>query len=197
MREINQRRWVLGFLTVTISLGMVLISSACGQKDEAIIQAEAHEKNAAAFLDKADFAAAIEEYTLAITQNPKSDRAYEGRGIAYTEMKEYDLAVADLTKAIELAPDRGGLYFERGIIYSKQGNLDAAIADFSRAIGDRSKTRWRSALLERGLVYKAKGNLIEARADFERIVQLEVERPGEADKAFAERAQEELAELGR
>lgn len=187
-----------GLLIIVITLSLIAgFSSFSCAKDEVVEKAKVYEQTAATLVYKGDWAGAIVEYSKAIELNPKSDIAYEGRGNVYTTMKNFDLAIADLTRAIELRPDRGGPYYGRGIAYRLQGNLDNAIADLSKAIGDRSKTRWRSALYERGLAYKAQGNLSEAKADFERIVQLEIERPGEADKIWAERAQKELGELSR
>lgn len=182
------------FLLVAVIIGLLLIAYACGPKDESAAQAKTHQDNASSLMAKNDFSGAVDEYTQAIALKP-SDITYEGRGQAYTELKEYDKAIADFTKAIELAPSRGGPYFGRGVAYRATDNLDGAIADFSQAIGDRAKTRWRAALLERGLACKAKGNMAEAKADFERILQLEAEKPGEADKRYAEQAQQELATL--
>jgi len=184
------------FLLIFVLISLLLTSYACGQPDEAAAQAQSHINRATSLVANNDFSGAVGEYTQAITLKP-TDLAYEGRAQAYTELKQYDLAIADFTKAIELAPDRGGPYYGRGVAYEAMGNLDAAIADFSHAIGDRAKTRWRAALLERGLSYKAKGNITEAKADFERIIQLEAEKPGESDKSYAERAQQELSALGQ
>jgi tetratricopeptide (TPR) repeat protein len=181
-------------VVVAMSLAAGLLVSGCAKNDGAQT-AKAHEEAAAALISKSDFNGAIQEYTLAIEANPKSDLDYEGRGNAYTELKNYDSAIADFSKAIELAPSRGGPYFGRGVAYRLQGNLDSAITDLSHAIGDMSKTRWRAALYERGLAYSVKGNIVAAQADFQKILDLEAERPGEADKSWAEKAQAELTLL--
>jgi len=143
-----------------------------------------------------DWAGAVDAYTRVVGVDAKSDIAYEGRGNAYAELGDLDKAVADYSKAISLAPSCGGPYYGRGVAYRQQGKLDEAIADFSKAIGDRSKTKWRSALYERGLAYKTKGMTADARADFQRIVELEQQNPGEADKSLADKAAQELAALG-
>ncbi len=184
-------------ITVTVILAVFLTSLALTScaKDETTVKAEEHQQSAATFVDKREWSSAIEEYTAAIALNPKSDTAYEGRGNAYTEIGDYDLAIYDLSKAIELRPDRNGPYYGRGIAYRLRGDLDNAIADLSRAIGDMSRTRYRAALYERALAYKAAGKIDEARADLEKILQLEQEAPGEADKSWAEKAQQELAGL--
>ncbi|MBI2849876.1 MAG: tetratricopeptide repeat protein [Chloroflexi bacterium] len=184
-------------ITVVVSFLITgLLSGACA-KDEKTVKTEEHLQSAAGFVDKRDWDSAVSEYDQAIALKPDSDMAYQGRGVAYREMGDFDQAIADLTKAIELAPGRGGPYFERGVAYRLQGDPDKAISDLSRAIGNRSTTRWRGALYERGLAYKAQGNQKEAKADFEKIIQLENDRPGEADKSWAEKAQQELAALGQ
>jgi len=190
------RRSLICLVAAALSLATGLLVLGCA-KDEGTQIAKAHHEAAAALMAKNDFNGAIQKYTKAIEANPRSDLDYEGRGTAYSELKSYDLAIADFSKAIELAPSRGGPYFGRGVAYRLQGNLDAAIADLSHAIGDMSKTRWRGALYERGLAYKAKGSFAEARADFQKILDLEAEKPGEADKSWADKARAELAALGK
>ncbi|MBI2858671.1 MAG: tetratricopeptide repeat protein [Chloroflexi bacterium] len=153
---------------------------------------EDHRKAANELMARNDWQGAVNEYTLAIEGNQKSDLAFEGRGNAYAELGQFDKATADLSRAIEIAPSRAGPYFARGGVYRKTGEVDKAIADLTIAVGERSKTRFRGALYERGLAYKAKGNVSEARADFERIIQLEREKPGEADKSWADKAAKEM-----
>ncbi len=192
-------------LWVALGLLVAVVASACGGSGGQTASGGSGPsgnpediRNAGnALAEKSDWAGAVVEYSKAIELDPKSDLAYEARATAYTQLQEYDKAIADASKAVELKPDRGGPRFARAVAYRLRGDLDLAIADLSRVIGDRNKTKWRGALYERALANIAKGNAAEARADLERIVQLEQQFPGEADKSWATKAQQELARLGQ
>ncbi len=195
------------WLWVTAAVLVLGVAAACGGGDSGVRgpksgpgpsgNADDFRNAGNALADKGDWAGAVVEYSKAIELDPKSDLAYEARATAYTQLQEYDKAIADASKAVELKPDRGGPRFARAVAYRLRGDQDLAIADLSRAMGDRNKTKWRGALYERALAYIAKGSIADARADLERIVQLEQQFPGEADKSWATKAQEELARLGQ
>ncbi|HEX3102128.1 MAG TPA: TonB family protein, partial [Pyrinomonadaceae bacterium] len=93
-----------------------------------------YEKRADASLSKADFDAAITDYTKAIEMDPKSPEAYLGRGIAYSSKQSFDLAIADFDKAIELKPKNVAGYANRGGAFERKGDLDKASADYDKAL---------------------------------------------------------------
>lgn len=94
---------------------------------------------------------AIEDYTSAISSDPKSARTYAGRGDAYHSKGLYGAAIGDFDRAIEISKEpiylkkRGLAYYERGVeLYEKsEGALGAdfllkAKSDLDRTLSARS-----------------------------------------------------------
>jgi tetratricopeptide (TPR) repeat protein len=65
-----------------------------------------------------DPAGAIEDYTKAISINPKDALFYQNRAIAYERLRKYKEAIADYSQAILISPNNPDLYFGRGYVYS-------------------------------------------------------------------------------
>ena len=92
-----------------------------------------HEENGRQFLKDNKYSKAIEEFSKAISENPKNSFAYNNRGIAYVFLKQYELAIDDFSKSIALKPELLEPYNNRGFALELQGKTKLAIEDFSQS----------------------------------------------------------------
>jgi tetratricopeptide (TPR) repeat protein len=81
-----------------------------------------------------EFQPAIQDYTRAISLNPRNSAAFLNRGIAFLHIRDLDNALNDFNSAIELEPLNADLYVNRGTVYVHQARLAEAFADFQRGI---------------------------------------------------------------
>ncbi|HEX6387691.1 MAG TPA: tetratricopeptide repeat protein, partial [Anaerolineae bacterium] len=87
-----------------------------------------------AYRAQGELAAAIEDYTQAITLNPDDATAYNNRGIAYRQLGQLDRALADFNRALELAPDDDWYLYSRSLVLLVLDHSEPAAADLNRAI---------------------------------------------------------------
>ena len=78
-------------------------------------------------------AAAIADYTKAITLKPDGHLAYYNRANAEVQMKQHAAAIADYTKVIELEPEYAYAYANRGSAQLKAGKQAEAVIDLQKA----------------------------------------------------------------
>ena len=78
---------------------------------------------------------AVEDYTRAISTDPKNQRAYFKRGRAHKYLEDYKAALNDFDSVIKLNPkyEDGDAYIKRGEIYEKLGDNKKALADYKEA----------------------------------------------------------------
>jgi tetratricopeptide (TPR) repeat protein len=108
---------------------------------------------------------AIEEYSLAIAEDPEDAAAYYRRGLDYGRKGHFDRETEDYSKATALAPD-----VERSARGTERWN-DGEIAAFTRAIADNPGDAW--AYYSRGTALRLKGRAEEAAADFRKALALD------------------------
>ncbi len=87
-----------------------------------------------AFMQKGDYAQAIDDLGNAIKLDDGIPRFYYNRGNAYSAIGEYRKAVNDYSAAIRLKPDYVFAYFNRGIAYVKLTRYNDAIEDYNMVI---------------------------------------------------------------
>ena len=85
-----------------------------------------------------DWNEAINQYTLAIQQSPKSAIAYYDRATARYNLKDFRGAFMDYSKAINIDPYNSGSYvagsyYGRGLCFQYLGNKEKACLDFTKA----------------------------------------------------------------
>jgi tetratricopeptide (TPR) repeat protein len=80
-----------------------------------------------------DNAAAIADYSQALSLQPDYRPALTGRGIAYRETNEPARAMADFDQAIRLDPKDAKALYERGLAKSKTGDAAGSDADVAAA----------------------------------------------------------------
>lgn len=114
------------------------------------------ERMATAYLEKGEYAKAIDLFNKAL--EIAADPAYviHDRGSAYVGARSYDLAIADYTKAMEMKPDQKDFvaqcYNDRGVAYFKFGKYQESYNDVVKAMemGYRVRSEFVAALEEKG-----------------------------------------------
>jgi len=121
-------------------------------------------------LNENDLAAAKENFTLALQNDPKNPQIYFARAMSRGFSDEFSGAIADLSRAIKLEPNRADFYFYRGYFKSKIANEKGAILDYSKSI--RLNPYLREAYYNRGIKLLNSGFLSEACQDFQQAKDL-------------------------
>jgi tetratricopeptide (TPR) repeat protein len=98
------------------------------------LKAEALLNRGMARQDADDAAAAIIDYTEAITLNPEYPALYVQRADAYAETEDFALAIEDMTRAIALEADDADHFATRGELHAETGDLALAEADYRKAL---------------------------------------------------------------
>ncbi len=121
------------------------------------------------------FAEALQELSIAITENPEDVEAYQQRAMAYLGLNRAEEALADAQKAVAMAPDDVESHFLRGKALMHNGLCDLALADFDVVIDDNDDrgsagSRLADAYYQRGLVRAAQDDSSAAIRDFSRAI---------------------------
>lgn len=137
------------------------------------IYPEAYYLRAGAYRDIKQFDKSIEDFSKAITLDPKYAIAYIERGWVYLETKNYDLAIRDASRGISLKPDLFEALVIRGNAFLIKGDRNKALEEYSAAIA--KKPEYAQAYIGRGFVYKILGDTDKAIADYSMALTLQPE----------------------
>ncbi|MCS6813821.1 MAG: tetratricopeptide repeat protein [Cyanobacteria bacterium] len=118
-----------------------------------------------------DWQGAIDDYTLAIRQDPTLVAAYVNRGIAYRQLGQSQQAIADYTQAIRLNPNNAEVFNNRAIAHLSMGQRQMALSDFTTAIN--LNPNYAKAFYGRGTVRRQLNDHQGAMADFNQAIQLD------------------------
>jgi tetratricopeptide (TPR) repeat protein len=120
---------------------------------------------------KGDALKAIDDFSAALTLEPKDDETLKRRAWAHIGLCEYAKAVSDFTRAIELEPKNPMHYGDRGrCLANLLHDYDKALVDHNKAIELAPK----DALFcyERGKTWFAKRDFKAALGDFTKSIEL-------------------------
>jgi lipoprotein NlpI len=120
------------------------------------------------YLNKGEYAGAIEAYTGSIRLEPGSAKTFYARGYAYYRSHDEDRAIQDFSEAIRLEPGFGEAFRARGRAYEDKGDYERAIQDYTQAI--RLKPADLTLLYDRAFDYERKGEYAPALLDLNEIV---------------------------
>ena len=123
-----------------------------------------------AFGDNKEFGRAIEDFTTAISMDPKSGNAYLNRGMALVAQGEFERAIMDYDMALALNPSFVDAYSNRGGVWYRKGELDRAIDDYNRALSLQPDSL--PALINRAIAFKKKGATDRAIEDYSHVISL-------------------------
>ncbi|MGK5627458.1 tetratricopeptide repeat protein [Streptomyces sp. URMC 123] len=150
-----------------ISMVTRLLASAGLDSDS---RALAHALRGREHRHRADWEAALADYTTALGLAPHLAGAHVGRAWIHTCMGRYEEALAGFAHAIQLEPANADAYLRRGTTCISLQRYDDAVADFTRAIElDPEHVIARN---NRGGLYMRMGRYEEAIVDYDRIIAL-------------------------
>ncbi|MDR0967827.1 MAG: tetratricopeptide repeat protein [Rickettsiales bacterium] len=126
-----------------------------------------------AYMATANYAAATEDFNMAIRLNPKNPTALYNRALLKIQLDELDSALADLDGALDSYKAEPVENLSLQIIYSKRGQLnlwlknwDAAIADYTAAIGESGENVSDTDMAGRADALTANGKYEDALKDY-------------------------------
>ena len=138
-------------------------------------KARPYHNRALAYQNIKGYAAAIEDYNMAIKLKPDFAEAYINRGVSYRNLKDYNQAIADFSEAIKLKANSSEAYNNRANIFAVEQKFDMAFADFNQALNLDPK--FAEAYCNRGLAYMHTGDFDKAVADFNKAIELNPNEP--------------------
>lgn len=115
---------------------------------------------------------AINDFTKALAEVPKSPIVLYNRALAYQEQGDLEKAVADLSAAIRAKPDFADALNARALIYVDQQDYNSAWSDYNDAIKINPKSS--EVYFNLGTLYARQGKAEEAIKAFTQSIDLNV-----------------------
>lgn len=122
------------------------------------------------YLLTANYDAANNDLSKAITLNPNHEEAYKLRAVLYQLQDKNKEAISDLSTLIRLKPDNAFYHASRAALYAKTGQSAIAVADYTKAVGIESdyESEFR---IRRGDLYLEQKKYRAAIADYNAAVE--------------------------
>lgn len=121
-----------------------------------------------------DFAAAVDDYAVALQLAPDMVEALIFRGVAQFQAGNDDAAAADYAAALAhpalTGQQQAQVCYNQGLVLRRNGELAAALNAYNTALAITSRDA--DCLMNRGNVYAEQGNLSLAIADYEAALRL-------------------------
>lgn len=102
--------------------------------DSATAMAMAHNNRGTAYVAKADYDRAIQDFDQSIKLDPSNARPFNNRGVAYLKKGDSERAIAAFDEAIKLNPNYSEAFANRAEAFLKQNNYDRAARDYDDAL---------------------------------------------------------------
>lgn len=115
-----------------------------------------------------DWQGTVEQFNIAIQQNPRDAYAHFMRGNAYTNLEAYDLALKDLAYALELQPKWINAYVNMSYIAYERDDYLQSMKYAEEALKVNPKLL--QALSNRAVAYVMLNQVDAARADYDTIM---------------------------
>lgn len=86
------------------------------------------------FFEDGQYEQALNEYHLALQEEPNHIHALRGKARTLMQLNKYDEALQVFSEAITHEPNFAGTYANRGILYDRMGQYQKALEDYERAL---------------------------------------------------------------
>jgi tetratricopeptide (TPR) repeat protein len=123
------------------------------------------------FYGQANVDAALRDFDMALSIDPKLASALRQRAIIYLSQKNLDGALADFSEAVRLQPKTAALWSDRGHLRILVGDYDGALKDEAEAI--RLDPKLARAYFLRGAAFGDMGDSANAVSDIRTAVDLD------------------------
>ena len=123
------------------------------------------------WLNEYEPAAAVSDFSRAVTLDPANLAALKGRASAYTLLGAHDLAANDWSLILKVMPDTEESYRKRGASFLAAGKTDEAIADYAKALEINPKSV--EAYIGRAGVYDKLNQRDKALKEFDLAVNID------------------------
>jgi serine/threonine protein kinase/Flp pilus assembly protein TadD len=164
------RKYVWFFLMFSVVASVILFWQAREETAKAR-EFEQHFSRGKALLDEKSYDAAINEYTEAITINPRSSDSFANRGEAFRKKQDLTHALQDFNEAIRLNKQNLFAFVNRADVYCQSNNFDRAFADFGEV--QKQKPDYDFLYEKRGACYETRGMYDEAVSDYSKALTLD------------------------
>lgn len=126
-----------------VLLALIILLNGCEHLSKEG-RAKSSNQKGLVFLNKGQYAEAIEKFTKSIELKPDDNNilfdAYFNRGRSYSSLKQYAYAVNDFTKAIALRANSGEAYYHRAIAHFHTRNYQLSLNDYLKTIKENFKS---------------------------------------------------------
>jgi serine/threonine protein kinase len=164
------RKYVWFFLMFSVVMGVILFWQAREETAKAR-EFEQHFSRGKALLDEKSYDAAINEYTEAISINPRSSDSFANRGEAFRKKQDLTRALQDYNEAIRLNKQNLFALTNRADVYCQSNDFDRAFADFGEV--QKQKPDYDFLYEKRGACYETRGMYDDAIADYSKALTLD------------------------
>jgi Tfp pilus assembly protein PilF len=93
-----------------------------------------HQKKAQKLLDDHKLEQSLNEFTLALEEEPNNAEIYNQRAVVYIHLNKKHLSLTDFNKAVELDPKYAYRYASRAYAKDYFGDIEGAIEDYKKAV---------------------------------------------------------------
>jgi tetratricopeptide (TPR) repeat protein len=131
---------------------------------------------AIAYLQRADFDAAIAELDAALKLAPDDASLHYNLGLAYKLKDLLDKAVLEFQNAIRLQPGLADAHYTLGVLFWQRGEFDKATAELQTAI--QNQPNYAEAYYTLGTIFKQQAKLPEAAAALREAIRLQPDFAG-------------------
>lgn len=123
-------------VTLTALLSACVTQSTNSYNNDAAAKsrAKAHTELGAAYYEQSKYEIALDEFNLAIQNDPQYALAYNGLGLVHAALGENDKADKDFQKALQLQPQSSESHNNYGNFLCNLGRYDASIHHFLEAV---------------------------------------------------------------
>ena len=164
------RKYVWFFLMFSVVMGVILFWQAREETAKAR-EFEQHFSRGKALLDEKSYDAAINEYTEAISINPRSSDSFANRGEAFRKKQDLTRALQDYNEAIRLNKQNLFALTNRADVYCQSNDFERAFADFGEV--QKQKPDYDFLYEKRGACYETRGMYDEAVNDYSKALTLD------------------------